>query len=352
MLEIDFRKSFIDAGMDVRTDNAITFAEEIERLGYGGLWHSHNVVTDLHGLDALGVLTAVAVRTQRIVIGPAVVQASVYHPLDFARRIITLDQLSNGRLILGVGTGGFEREFVKMDIPFKHRTTRLDETLDILQKLWTADGPIDYEGKNFSFKEVVVLPKPEKPYPKIVIGGVWHGGLMGRIMHSSAPGPWSERAITRIARYGDGWITSSTIPASGAAEILTEAVQRFKERAKELGRIITDDDFYLVAQTGHVNVNDTKSKAVEESEQYYNVRVARGFHQARGNPSLDTHLDTGACGTADEVAEFMHKWIAVKKQVPALKRIVVNLGSLTLLQQLRRFHEQVYPLIERELKAT
>ncbi len=115
--------------------------------------------------------------------------------------------------------------------------------------------------------------------------------------------------------------------------------------------MITDDEFYLVAETGMINVNDSKGEALEESEQFYSARVARGFHQSRGNPSLETHYATGSCGTAEEVAEFMHKWIAVKKRVPALKRLQVNLASLALVDQLRRFHEQVYPLIEREVKA-
>ena len=352
MLEIDFRKSVVDSGMDTRVDNAITFGDEIERLGYGGLWHGHSIITDVAGLDTFSMLTAVAARTQRIIVGSAVVQAPLYHPLEFARRIITLDHVSNGRFLLGVGTGGFDREFIKLGIPYKERPSRTDETLEILKKVCTQDGYIDHEGQYFNFKELVFLPKPiHKPHPKILIGGVWRGSLIGRVSHSGSNLIWSEKAITRVAKYGDGWITGSTIPPDQAADVLVEAMQRFRERAKEYGRVINDDDFYLVAETGMINVQDSKGEALEESAQFYSARVARGFHQSRGNPSMETHLTTGSFGEAEEVAEFMLKWIAVKKRVPALKRIQVNLAALPLVSQLRRFHEKVYPLIERELKA-
>ncbi len=65
---------------------------------------------------------------------------------------------------------------------------------------------------------------------------------------------------------------------------------------------------------------------------------------------MATHLETGCYGTAEEVADFMRQWIAVKKRVPSLKRIQVNLASLKLVQQLQRFHEEVFPLIEDDLR--
>ncbi len=350
MLEIDFRKSVIDQGMDTAVDNAITFGDEIERLGYGGLWHGHSIVTDLPGLDALSVLSAVAARTDRIFLGSAVLQAPLYHPLDLARRAVTLDHLSRGRLILGVGTGSLEREFINLDLPYRRRASRLDEMLEVLKLLWTQEGPIDYEGEHFSFKDVIFLPKPvQQPHPKLVIGGVWHGGILGRPEGGSSQ-EWSERAITRIAKYGDGWITLSSLPVARAAEIVGEGVERIKERAKEYGRVITDDEFMMVGETGMVNVSDSKEKALEEGADFYNARVARGFHQSRGNPSMATHLETGCYGTAEEVADFMRQWIAVKKRVPSLKRIQVNLASLKLVQQLQRFHEEVFPLIEDDLR--
>ena len=67
-----------------------------------------------------------------------------------------------------------------------------------------------------------------------------------------------------------------------------------------MGRTIKDDEFVLVAVTGFINIADNKSKA--EAENFYGARVARGFHQSRGNPSLETHLATGVFGPAEEVA--------------------------------------------------
>lgn len=352
MIQLDFRKSIIDAGADTRKDNAISFAEEIERLNYGGLWHGHYVVRDLPGLDTLSVLSAVAARTRRIMIGTAVLQASLYHPLDLARKVVTLDHLSQGRLILGVGTGGWQREYENLGIPFKQRAGRLDETMDILKRLWGADGEIDYAGRYYRLSGVLCLPKPvQKPHPKIVGGGVWHGSVMGRSEIGSQT-EWSDRAITRIAKYCDGWITLSTIPVSRATEIIEEGVERIKARARELGRIITDEEFLLVAETGFINLNESSGKALDAGESFYEARVARGFHQSRGNPSLETHIKTGAYGSAEAIADFVRQWLAVKKKVPALKRLQLNFAAFNLVEQLRRFHEEVFPLIEKDLRET
>jgi alkanesulfonate monooxygenase SsuD/methylene tetrahydromethanopterin reductase-like flavin-dependent oxidoreductase (luciferase family) len=235
-------------------------------------------------------------------------------------------------------------------VPFKQRAGRLDEALDILRRLWTADEPLDYEGRYYHLHDLVCLPKPvQRPHPKIVVGGVWHGSLIGR-PHLTAEQEWSERAITRIAKYGDGWITFSTIPVARAAEILAEGVARVKARAAELGRQITDDEFLLVGETGFITIADSRERALEESERCYAARVARGFHQSRGNPSLETHLATGVAGTPEDVAEFLRQWLAVKKTVPSLKRLQLNFGSLTQLAQIRKFHREVVPLIRQELQ--
>ena len=212
-------------------------------------------------------------------IGPAVLQVPLYHPLDLARRVVTLDHLSQGRLLFGVGTGGLKREYDNLGIPFKQRPGRLEEMLDILKKLWTEEGDLNYDGRYYKLQSVVCLPKPvQRPYPKILGGGVWHGGVLGRSEIGSEQ-EWSERAIHRIAKHCDGWITVSTIPTARAVAIVKEGVDRIKARAKEMGRTIKDDEFVLVAVTGFINIADNKSKA--EAENFYGARVARGFHQSR-----------------------------------------------------------------------
>ncbi|MBM2812841.1 MAG: Luciferase-like, subgroup [Chloroflexi bacterium] len=353
MIELDFRKSVADRGIDTKKDGAIPFAEEIERLGYGGLWHGHFMVGDLPGFDTLQVLTAVAARTSRIMLGTAVLQVPIYHPVDLARRIVTLDNLSDGRFLFGIGSGGDEWEYETLGLPFNRRVSRCNEILDVMKRLWTTDEPITYEGQHFNFTHPIqVLPKPvTKPHPKLVIAGTWRGMLKGR-QRAGQPriDDWSPAAITRIATYGDGWITNSSIPPARATEVVKDGMDRIRARAKELGRTINHDEFELVAETGAVNINP-KNKALEEGENFWSARVARGYHQTRGNPSLESHLTTGVYGDAQEVADFMLQWIEVKKTVPALKRIQINLGTMDLVAQLHRFHDEVYPLIEKDLKA-
>src|SRR3972149_3240538 len=88
----------------------VEFAREVERLGYESLWFAHSIARDTPGLDILEIMAAVAVCTERIKLGTAVLQVPLYHPVDLARRLTTIDLLSKGRLIVGVGTGWIPKE--------------------------------------------------------------------------------------------------------------------------------------------------------------------------------------------------------------------------------------------------
>ncbi len=337
MVDIGFR---LPIGSGIPASVRFRFAERLEEMGYESFWFPHVVSRDIPAFDSLEILAAVAARTRRIRFGTAVLQVPLCHPVELARRLVTLDQLSGGRFILGVGIGFIPKEFDNLGIEYHERSARAVEALEILEKLWT-EPEVTFEGKYYCLREVVLEPKPiQKPRIKVLVGGGYHGITRG------APGAaekskWSQGAIRRIARFGDGWLTSSGM----IAEELEEGMNRIKRAGREIGREIRDADFDLTLESGYLTVGHSGAAAREEAEKFYGSRVARGFYQVQGNPDLSTWLERGAFGPAVLIAEKIGEWFSYQRRFPALKRIILMIASLDPIGQLERFHREVRPLL-------
>jgi alkanesulfonate monooxygenase SsuD/methylene tetrahydromethanopterin reductase-like flavin-dependent oxidoreductase (luciferase family) len=140
-----------------------------ERWGLDAMW-----LGELHFDPARSVLSAplciasaIAMRTQRMKIGLAVQVLPLCHPLRLAEEAATVDQISNGRLIFGVGRSGVARTYEAYGVPYAESRDRFGEILDIVQKAWTQDK-ISYQGKYHRFQDVAVVPKPyQQPTPPI-----------------------------------------------------------------------------------------------------------------------------------------------------------------------------------------
>lgn len=338
MIRIGFR---LPIGSGIAAWVRPRFAERLEEFGYESFWFPHVISRDIHAFDSLEILTAVAARTGRIRFGTAVLQLPLYHPVDLARRLVTLDHLSNGRVILGAGLGWIPQEYGNLGLDYRQRAGRATEILEILEKLW-SEPEVTYEGKYYRLREVVLEPKPvQRPRIKILLGGGYHGitrGAPGAAEKSS----WSQAAIRRIARFGDGWLSSSGMEAGE----LGEGVERIKRAAREMGREIRDSEFDLTIESGYLTVGQSVSAAREEAREFYASRVAKGFYQVQGNPDVDTWTERGVFGPAQLVAEKVNEWLGYEKRLPALKRIIVMIASLDPIGQLERFHYEVRPLLE------
>jgi len=117
----------------------------------------------------LNVATAIATRTKRMKIGTAVQVLPLCHPLRIAEEAATVDQISHGRLIFGVGRSGFPRTYQAYGIPYAESRERFAETLEILKRAWTEDN-FSYDGRFYSFHNVHLVPKPyQKPFPELRI---------------------------------------------------------------------------------------------------------------------------------------------------------------------------------------
>lgn len=137
--------------------------------------------------DPMLALAFAAAVTSRIKLATGIFVVPLRNPVTTAKAVASLDVLSNGRVIFGIGVGWFAEEFAAAGASFPDRALRTREYIELMKALWTQEEPV-YEGKTFSVKGVRFNPKPiQKPHPPIVVGGT------------------SDLAIKRAVRYGDGW---------------------------------------------------------------------------------------------------------------------------------------------------
>ena len=185
-----------------------------ETLGFDSVWVSeHHGSSDGYLPSLLPMLAALATATERVQLGTGVVLTPFHHPLRLAEDAAVVDQLSGGRLILGLGLGWRDEEFRMFGIPANERVRRTTETVDILRKAWTGDR-FSHDGRAFELDDVLVRPRPaQEPGPPIYLGGM------------------VEASIKRAGRLGDGYIRSR-----GDLESTKEALAWAEEGAREGGK--------------------------------------------------------------------------------------------------------------------
>jgi probable F420-dependent oxidoreductase len=176
---------------------------QAEQLGFDSVWVNHHIlnvgyVRDRLGSapyqDALVMLTWLASQTSHVNLGTSVLVMPYLHPMVLAKELATLDQLSGGRLVIGVGVGSLPEENAALGVPYDSRGAYCNEFIEVLRKLWVEESAT-FAGEYFSFDDLVSSPKPlQKPHPPIVVGG------------NRPP------ALRRAARLGDGWHPMNVSP--------------------------------------------------------------------------------------------------------------------------------------------
>ena len=173
-------------------------------------------------LEPVAMLAALAGVTRTIRLGTMVLVLPLRNPAYFAKEWATLDVLSGGRTILGVGVGWHEEEFRLMGVPHRERGRRMDEMLEAVTALWAGDN-VTYQGAHYRFENVTIDPKPaQRPHPPIWIGGGTQPSekIYGQTVPNIAP------VLRRIAKYARTWVPHS----SSTAEMVRsdwEKIQRF-----------------------------------------------------------------------------------------------------------------------------
>lgn len=191
----------------------IDLAVEAEDLGLDSVWVNHHVINvgyiadrlgDRPYYDALTILTWAAARTERLRLGTSVLVVPYLHPMVTAKALATLDRLSGGRVIAGLGVGSLPEENAILGAEYDNRGALADEFIEVMQALWRP-GPASYNGEHFVLDDVVTSPKPAQDELEVWIGG------------SGAP------ARRRAAALGRGWHPMCS--ASGLARRMPEFVE-------------------------------------------------------------------------------------------------------------------------------
>ena len=199
----------------------VGLAGQAESLGLDSVWVHDHVFNVAHVLERIGgrpyyepltLLSFVAARTRRVRLGTSVLVLPYHNPIRLAKAAATLDVLSEGRLVLGVGVGAVENEMEAMGTPFKERGPFTDEAMAVMRTLWTEEEP-RFDGRYSRFAAMPFSPKPVRKRIPLVIGGV------------------SPAAIRRAARLGDGWQPLGLSPERLGAEMT-----RLREELKACGR--------------------------------------------------------------------------------------------------------------------
>ncbi|MEM7079652.1 MAG: LLM class F420-dependent oxidoreductase [Pseudomonadota bacterium] len=191
-----------NVGVEDATE-VVRLGVQAEALGFDSVWVNHHILhvgyvkdrLDTRPYqDALVTLTWLAAQTSTIQLGTSVMVMPYLHPMALAKHLATLDQLSGGRLIVGLGAGSLPEENEALGVPYEDRGKFCNEFLQVLRCLWTDDHA-SFEGDFFVFNDMCSSPKPvQDPHPMIVVGG------------NRPP------ALRRVARYGDGWHPMNVSP--------------------------------------------------------------------------------------------------------------------------------------------
>ncbi|WP_423920829.1 LLM class F420-dependent oxidoreductase [Candidatus Poriferisodalis sp.] len=200
----------------------VGLAVEAEELGFDSVWVNHHVINVGYVWDRLGerpyhdalvTLTWIASKTARVRLGTSVLVMPYLHPMVLAKELATLDRLSGGRLVVGLGVGSLPEENALLGVGYDDRGALSNEFIEVLDLLWTQSSA-DFEGQHYSFQGVVSSPKPlQQPRPPILIGG------------NRPP------ALRRVGRLGDGWHPMMLSPESVAKRLPT-----IREAADAAGR--------------------------------------------------------------------------------------------------------------------
>jgi probable F420-dependent oxidoreductase len=189
----------INTGPCANPSTAAAVARAAEAAGFESLWTGEHIVlpepqvppspvpADTPFIDSAIALAFVAAHTRRARLGTGIIILPQRNPVVLAKELASVDVLSNGRLIFGIGIGYLQPEFAAIGAPFDHKGARTEEFLAAMIALWSMEKP-EYQGRFVSFKGINAMPRPvQKPHPEIVFGG------------------HSKEAYSRAARLAKGW---------------------------------------------------------------------------------------------------------------------------------------------------
>jgi probable F420-dependent oxidoreductase len=247
----------------------------VEALGFDGIWTGDHVSFYLPMYESLTLLASCASVTTRLRLGTAVYLLALRHPTIVAKITSTLDALSGGRLILGVGVGGENpKEFEASGVPHRERGARVDEGIEVVRTLW-RDTPATFKGRFTSFEGVSLDPKP------VQAGGppIWIGGR-------------SDAALARAGRLGQGWVSYVVTP-----DRYRQSLEKIRAAADAAGRSL---EGFARAHLAFITVG----RDYESARAAWVSRLSKRYNQDF-EPLADRY---GVLGTPAQCAEMLERF--------------------------------------------
>jgi alkanesulfonate monooxygenase len=256
----------------------VEYGVRVEELGYDSVWVWDHMLLGVEPnfpiIDSLTVLTGIAARTTRIKMGTGILVLTLRNPVALAKQLSSMDQLSEGRLIMGMASGWYKREFDAVGIPFEKRGKLMDENLEILNRLWTEEK-VDGQYTSHNLKAAVMYPKPfQKPRMPILIGG------------------YVDRVLKRAATTGDGWLTYFYRP-----EDFKKSWAKLRNFATEAGK---DPDSLLNASQLPIMIGSSKEAVRDDMMDWLNKEWDFPEHS-------DCSRESAIMGSVDECVEQLRE---------------------------------------------
>ena len=271
----------------------------VDRCGYDSRWVGDHVAFTIAIFDPLLQLAQAAVLSRRLVLGTDVFLLPLRHPTPIAKQVATLDHLTEGRFIFGVGVGGeFPKEYEACGVPLAERGARLSESLTVMRKLWTGE-PVSHAGRFFAFEDVKMQPPPRQP------GGppIWCGGR-------------ADPALRRIGRMTDGWMSYVVTP-----DLYRQGLEKIAAAASQAGR--TFDRGFGTAHLLFTRIDDTYERALDAATISLSQRYAMDFRKAAqryaalGTPQdvVETILGFHQAGVRHLILDFVGPYEERDRQI-------------------------------------
>ncbi len=281
----------------------------LERLDFSSVWVGDHIAFTSPILDPLLQLAQAAAYSDTLTVGTCIYLLPLRPPAPVAKMTSSLDHLSEGRFVFGVGVGGeFPREFEACGVPHNERGARLAEGVEIVRKLWTGE-PVSHHGRFLSFEDVHMQPGAYTP------GGppIWCGGR-------------SDAALRRIGRMMDGWVSYVVTPEQYGKGLATIAAA-----VAESGRTL---DRFGTAHLLFMRIDDSRDKALDDATELLSRRYAMDFRKAANRYA--------ALGDPGAIAERLRAFHAA-----GVRHFIVDmLGTVEERNaQLERFAREVRPLL-------
>jgi probable F420-dependent oxidoreductase len=250
-------------------------AQRADALGFRDLWVTENTLDHVFCFDPVVVLTYAAAVTTSIRLGVAVVVLPVHNPIHVAHQVATLDYVSHGRAILGVGLGR-DHHYTQFQVSTERRVRRFLEGVELIKALWT-ESKISYRGSFFQLEGGTMAPKPvQKPHPPIWLGG------------------GHPDAVRRAATIADGWMGSGGSSAAHFARCVP-MLQAELEKARR------DPATFPISKRVFLSVHERPDVARAELHRWFSTV----YHNPEGTDTSGVH------GTPEQVRERLEELVAM-----------------------------------------